>query len=153
MSTGDKGRDHADDGRQEILERALDKMSPAKRKALLFISNDDIIKSLDSANSAVTCVGCRSAIKARLTNGMQQEDNPLLTATFDWTWEGPTPASTSSSSSSSSSSNLAVSRKKNRDYVRFGTSRRKALGRFDTGPAASLALLMSADLIRAEGVA
>ena len=41
--------------------------------------------------------------------------------------------------------------KKTKDFVRFGLVRDKAVGRFDTGPAASLALLMNAGMVRVAG--
>lgn len=43
--------------------------------------------------------------------------------------------------------------KKNRDYVRFGSTRQTAIGRFDTGPAAALAILLGADLVHVKGEA
>lgn len=43
--------------------------------------------------------------------------------------------------------------KSRHEYVRFGRIEGKAIGRFDTGPAESLALLLNADLVRVSAVA
>ena len=89
------------DGRQKVLEQALLNMTPAKREGLMVVNNEDILKSLDSANSSVMCVGCRSGVKTRLMSGMESDKNLLLARAFNWVPTGAESAITSSSSTSS----------------------------------------------------
>ena len=69
---------------EKSLAQWLENIGPLRRAELLSIRSEDILDSMVRTGSPVSCVGCRSAVKARLTCGMATNKNHRLAAVFSW---------------------------------------------------------------------